>query len=147
MKSILVSVLFMFFNVSAFAGAVSSQPVSVDYDTKRAAGDLLSARTANDDVSLIGCGVKTIIWQDGVTTESWGFCQATDSMENSARCWTENPVLLNVMGAAGTYNWIGFSWFENPADGICNGFFECICKSVDTSNNSFYLPDLKDKNK
>jgi len=125
----------------ASAGKVNERPVVIDLDQSRAAGDQLTARTADNDIELIGCGIK--VYDDGVNPVwSFGFCQARDSADRSIQCFTGNADLLEAIKGASAYAWISFSWREDPDFG-----FEC--SSIQFSTNSFYLPDpnLKPKEK
>ena len=61
----------------ASAGRVQPAPVVVDLDNRFAFGDQWTARTANNDVDLIGCGIR--VFDDGNNPFAFGFCQATNS--------------------------------------------------------------------
>ena len=61
LKTAVVAILLVF-SMSAFAGYQQPAPVTVDIDPNdgsfTASGDMLSARTAKNDVESIGCGVR-----------------------------------------------------------------------------------------
>ncbi len=118
----------------AFAGFVQPAPVVVDLVNMTALGDQFTARTAADDVSFIGCGIR--VTDDGVNPPfSFGFCQAGDSEENQITCFTMNPNLLATMGAGNDFSFITFSWQDG-------GFGGTECIRIGYSTQSFYLPDF-----
>ncbi len=121
---------------AAYAGFVQSLPVVVDLDNQTAFGDQLGARTANDDVSLIGCGTRN--FDDGLGFSfRFGFCQATDTDGNNVICTTQNPNLIDEMRANSSYSFITFSWDDD-------GFGNLTCNRVGFSTQSFYLPADED---
>jgi hypothetical protein len=82
----------------AFAGLSQPAPVMVDLVNMFAQGDQLTAKTSDNDVEFIGCGIRVI--DDGVDPLfSFGFCAAADSEENQITCFTENADLLDAMKA------------------------------------------------
>lgn len=95
-------------------------------------GDQLTARTADNDVEFIGCGIR--IFDDGGAAFTFGFCQAGDSAEVQITCFTENPALLEAMRAASAYAFITFSWEDDGSGGA-----ECL--RIGFSTQSFYLPE------
>jgi len=114
----------LIFSLNALAGKTRPAEVVVDHDLMTASGDMWSARTAKDDVSVIGCGVKKFAGD-----YSYGFCQATDANDVFIACFTEDSFLLDAIYASSTYSYIRFNWDENGE-----------CTRIDVSNNSFYLP-------
>jgi hypothetical protein len=120
----------------AYAGYVQPAAVDVDLVNQFAQGDQLTARTADNDLDLIGCGIR-VVDVDGSTFE-WGFCQAQDSEGDQITCFTESPVLLERIRGLSTYSFITFSWQVNAPFGE-----ECI--RVGFSTQSFYLPKEKAK--
>lgn len=124
----------------AFAGLVQPAPVIVDLDNMFAQGDQLTARIADNDVELIGCGIR--IFDNGGNAFTWGFCQATDSAGQTITCFTESPSLLEVMRSTSAYSFITFSWQDD-------GFGGTECTRIGFSAQSFYLPDpnIKPKDK
>ena len=119
------------------AGLVQPVSVVVDLVNMTALGDQNTARTAPDDVSFIGCGVRVI--DDGVFPPfAFGFCQAGDSEENQITCFTENPNLLNTMGAGNDSSFISFSWRDD-------GFGGTECIRIGFSTQSFYRPNFTTK--
>ena len=116
----------LIFSLNALAGFTQPAVVVVDLDGMTASGDMWSARTAKDDVSVIGCGIKK--FEGGL---SFGFCQATDANDVGYACFTEDPFMLDAIHASSTYSYIRFNWNENDE-----------CTRIDVSNNSFYLPNV-----
>ena len=120
-----------------FAGFVQPAVVVVDFVNMLAEGDQNTARTAADDVSFIGCGVR--VNDDGVNPPfAFGFCQAGDSEENEITCFTQNPNLLNAMGAGNDFSFITFSWRDDGSGGA-------ECTRIGFSTQSFYLPNFTTK--
>jgi len=121
----------------AFAGAQNSVPVQIDFDLMTALGDQVTARTAMNDVELIGCGSRTT--DDGMGGMfAFGFCQATDSEANNILCFTFNDNLIDAIEALSAYSFISFNWQDDGAGG-----FECT--SVRSSTQSFYVPNFTTK--
>ena len=123
---------------AASAGLSQPAPVVIDRDFMFAQGDQNAARIAKDDVSFIGCGIR--VFDDGVNSFSFGFCQANDSEDNFFVCFTENANLLDAIKATSAFAFITFSWQDDggdPDDG------ECI--RVGSSTQSFYLPNITTK--
>ena len=111
----------------------------VDLVNMTANGDQVTARIAKDDFSYIGCGIR--VFDDGVNSFAFGFCQAAaDSEENQITCFTENPNLLQTMGATSDFAFITFSWQDD-------GFGGAECTRVGYSTQSFYLPNFTTKGK
>ncbi|MEZ5894318.1 MAG: hypothetical protein R3C58_14390 [Parvularculaceae bacterium] len=125
--SIGVVAIATFAATTAFAGLVAPQPVDVDLTNRLAAGDMLSARYADNKVEYIGCGVRKRVTASGIVAN--GFCQAQDAKEEQFTCFTTNIDLLDVIEASGDYSYIVFTWNE---DGECT--------RIGFSNQSFYLP-------
>ena len=120
----------------ASAGLKQPAPVTVDLVNMTALGDQVTARIAKDDVSFIGCGIR--VFDDGVNSFSFGFCQAGDSEENQITCFTENPNLLQTMGANSDFAFITFDWRDD-------GFGGAECTRVGFSTQSFYMPNFTTK--
>ncbi len=121
---------------AAYAGFEQPVPVVVDSDNLTAFGDQLTARTSDDDVSLIGCGTRN--FDDGFGFSfRFGFCQATDTDGNNVICTTQNPNLIDEMRANSSYSFITFSWDDD-------GFGNLTCNRVGFSTQSFYLPADED---
>jgi hypothetical protein len=120
---------------AAYAGLAQPAPVMVDLENMFAQGDQLSARTADNDIEFIGCGIRIF---DGSVAGAFGFCQATDSADVSFVCTTQSPDLLEAMRSASAYSFITFAWDESG-----------VCTRIGFSTQSFYLPDpdLKSKGK
>jgi hypothetical protein len=123
----------------AYAGLIQPAPVTVDLVNLFASGDQNTARTVKDDVSFIGCGIR--VTDDGVNPPfAFGFCQAGDSEENQITCFTQNPNLIQAMGANSDFAFISFSWQDG-------GFGGTECTRVAFSTQSFYLPNFTTKGK
>lgn len=117
----------------AYAGLTQPAPVLIDFDNMTALGDQLTARTAPDDTSFIGCGTRH--FDDGMGNSfRFGFCQAGDADGNTITCFTENPNLLDEMRGNSSYGFVTFSWDD---DGTGN----LTCNRVGFSTQSFYLPE------
>jgi hypothetical protein len=113
------------------AGAASDVPVVVDLVERSAQGAQTSARFADNEIELIGCGAR--VTSDGVNPVfKFGFCQATDADGDNIVCSTFDPELVAAIGSISNYGFISFSWNENN---------ECL--SVRNSTQSFYIPDFK----
>ena len=119
----------------AFAGFVQPAPVDVNLVNMRALGDQWTARSSDNDVEFIGCGVR--VTDDGVNPPfAFGFCQAGDSDGNEITCFTMNPNLLNTLGANSDFAFITFDWKDG-------GFGGTECTRIGFSTQSFYLPDFE----
>ena len=73
-EKLLVITTLMLLTSAVFAGGVEPVPVQVIVNedmSGTASGDMRSARVANNDIDIIGCGIKT--FADGTY---FGFCQA-----------------------------------------------------------------------
>ena len=117
----------------ASAGHVLSVPVEVDLVNMLAEGDQTTARYSDNDVELIGCGIRAL--SDGVNPPfTFGFCQATDSAEETIFCSTFDAELIDAIKAVSSHAFITFSWNEIDE-----------CTRVGKSSQSFYLPSKKDK--
>jgi hypothetical protein len=125
---------------TAYAGLNQPAVVTVDLVNMFASGDQLTARTADNDVEFIGCGIR--IFDDGGNAFTFGFCQAGDSAEAEITCFTQNPELLAAMRSTSAYSFISFSWQDDGGGGA-------ECTRIGFSTQSFYLPDpnIKPKGK
>lgn len=124
------------FSSVAVAGYV--QPFNVEVllnpdGSGSAMGDMASARFADNDAELIGCGIRVVDTGVGDTFR-FGFCQATSAAGVRAMCQTQRPDLVDAMKATADYSFITFGW---NADGECT--------RVGYSTQSFYLPQSRDK--
>jgi hypothetical protein len=124
----------------AFAGQTQPAPVEVNLDEGFATGDMVTARTEKGKEVFIGCGMR--VYDDGVNSWTFGFCQAEDAEGDHIACFTENPTLLEAMRATGDYSFVTFSWNENAAGG-----FDGECIRIGFSTQSFYLPSNVEGNK
>ncbi len=117
----------------AFAGLVQPAVVFIDEANMFAQGDMWTARTANNDVEFIGCGIR--VFDDGASPPLFfGFCQAQDSAEVLIVCFTESADLVEAIKAISDTSFLTFSW---------NASLECT--QIGTSTQSFYLPKFKTK--
>jgi hypothetical protein len=114
----------------AFAGAVQTANVSVVINpdgSGTASGDMVTARTSDNEFDLIGCGIKG--FKSGGPSE-YGFCQAADSDDIYVTCGTTQKSLLDVMKAIGDYSYVRFDFDKNGQ-----------CTRLDFSTQSLYLPE------
>lgn len=130
----LFTAILAIFSSIAVAGFVQPAAVLIDEDNMSAQGDMWTARTADNDVEFIGCGVR--VFDDGTNAFSFGFCQAGNAEVLSITCFTENPVLLDTINSASDFSFVTFDWVD---DGV--GGAECV--RVGFSTQSFYLPNFK----
>ena len=121
----------------AYAGFSQPVPVTFNLVNMTAFGDQVTARIAKDDVSFIGCGIR--VTDDGVNPPfAFGFCQAGDNEGNEITCFTQNPNLLQTLGANSDFAFITFSWQDD-------GFGGAECTRVGFSTQSFYMPNFTTK--
>jgi len=135
-KMMLSTLAMTFLAAAAFAGFTQPAPVTIDFATMFAAGDQLTARTAEDDATNIGCGYLHI--DDGTNPPfRWGFCQARvgESAEEYIFCETYNASLIDTISTISDFAYISFSWQDDGAGGA-----ECF--RVRSSTQSFYLPNF-----
>ena len=129
----LLMLLIAFASGAAFAGFTQPQSVVVDLVNRSAIGDMVTARFSENDVELIGCGVR--YFDDGAGGAIFiGFCSAADADDNQIICFTENAGLIEAIKAISDYSFITFGW---DADNQCT--------AIGNSTQSFYLPNLKAK--
>ena len=88
-------------------------------------GSFEGASNSPDDVQYITCTTQRYTW-DGVV-QHFGFCVATDKDWNSASCYTEDPLMIDIMHSAGPQTELGFSAMDGT------------CISVWAANGSQYL--------
>ena len=129
-RNTMVLLALTLFSVTAFAGLSLPAPLIIevfDDGSGNARGDVTTVRNSEDDVSLIGCGVRT--FEGGFR---FGFCQAALEEEMNYTCFTEDPTLLDTINGLSDFAFITFSWTD---DGTGN----LTCNSVGSSTQSFYL--------
>ncbi len=131
-KHLLAGVCLILVAGTTYAGRTVSAPVLIDLDNQTAMGDQLTARTAPDETSFIGCGTRLFDFGDGFSF-GFGFCQAGDAEGNEVLCITESTELIEEMRANNSYSYITFNWED---DGTGN----LTCNRVGFSTQSFYLP-------
>ncbi len=118
----------------AFAGLVQPAAVVVDVDNGTAQGDQWTARISKNDVEFIGCGIR--LFDTGMGSFEFGFCQASDSEEVQLFCTTQNVDLLAAMRSTSAFAFVTFSLDENGD-----------CTRIGFSTQSFYLPNFTTKGK
>jgi hypothetical protein len=117
----------------AQAGTVNPVSVTVDPVQRYADGDQWTARSSENDLEYIGCGVRK--FDDAAAGAfAFGFCQARDAAGVEAFCNTDNEDLLDVIEAASDFSYLTFSWDEAGT-----------CVRIGSSTQSLYLPDFKQK--
>ena len=126
----LISAILALASSIAVAGFIQPQVVFIDEANRFAQGDMWTARTADNNVEFIGCGIRKFDDFAGGAIET-GFCQATDADGVLIVCTTINEELMDGM-PSGEYGFVTFSW---------NELFECT--RIGSSNQSFYLPNFK----
>ncbi len=133
-RYVLISAILAIFSSIAVAGLVQPAPVIIvinDDTSGFAQGDMWTARTANNDVEMIGCGTR-VIELDGGGTFLFGFCQAVDADDTPAFCSTQNQDLLDAMKSTSDFSFITFNWDDAGE-----------CTRIGFSTQSFYLPNFK----
>ena len=133
-RHVLISAILALFSSIAVAGFIQPAPVMVDATNMTALGDMWTARTADNDVEFIGCGIR--VFDDGISSLSFGFCQAGDADEVEITCFTQNQFLLDTINSASDFSFVTFGWVD---DGL--GGAECV--RIGFSTQSFYLPNFK----
>jgi hypothetical protein len=133
-KYLLVVGSFALISSGAYAGATQPAPVDVDLGLQSASGDMVTARYSNDKNEFIGCGSRH--FDDGVTSFSFGFCQAEDQDGDQFVCVTQNADLLDRIDGISDFSFITFGW--NAAGD---------CTRIGFSTQSFYLPKDLNANK
>ena len=114
---------------SASAGLVQPASVLVDLDNGTAQGDQWTARSSDNDVEFIGCGIR--LFDFGMGSFEFGFCQAGDSEGVQIFCSTQNSDLLAAIRSTTAFAFVTFSLDENAE-----------CTRIGFSTQSFYLPDF-----
>ena len=117
-----------------FAGLVQPAAVIVDLDNEFAQGDQWTARISKNDVEFIGCGIR--LFDFGMGSFEFGFCQAADSDDVSLFCSTQNADLISAIRATSAFAFVTFSLDENGE-----------CTRIGFSTQSFYLPNFTTKGK
>jgi len=132
-KMILIAITFIF-SMNVLAGYTQPAPVEVEIDENDgsffAGGDMLSARTAKNDVESIGCGVRK--YSDH--NNDWGFCQASDENDQYVFCWTQDADMLEAINVLNESSYIQFM-----------GGADEECTHIGTASQSFYAPNTTTK--
>ena len=130
-KIFVIAAITALYAAQGMAGATNEAPVIVDLDQQSAQGAQTSARFADNEIALIGCGAT--VSSDGINPAfKFGFCQATDADGVEVTCFTQDPELVDAISSIANYGFISFDWNEND---------ECV--TVRNSTQSFYIPDFK----
>ena len=133
-KQLLITIVFAVLSANVYAGLTQPAEVTIDLVNRFAQGDMLTARSSDNDFTMIGCGIRKIGFSP-TETISFGFCQANSGEEGgSFTCFTQNADILAGINAISDYSFITFAWDENDE-----------CTRIGNSTQSFYLPDLKEK--
>lgn len=151
MKTLVVAIMAfsLMFSMSAFSGNNNPKPVTVDFEARKAFGDMFTARSTEDNNLLIGCGTVA------VSGYSWIYCQAGDpaaEIPNDPEvpfvgCWTDDPTMMEAIRVISAYSYIGFEWNDDAPE---NDPFWNTCSRIQISSQSQYLPLTpveKDKSK
>jgi hypothetical protein len=136
-RVVIASAALALFSSLAAAGYLQPAPVIVELNgdgSGQAFGDMVTARFADNDVELIGCGIR--VFDNGTSSFEFGFCQAADSTGVQGFCSTTNPNLLNALESISDFSFIIFSW---------NASGECV--RIGNSTQSFYIPEFQGKGK
>jgi len=133
MKTLITSVIVtsLIFSLNAFAGESRTDPVEIIVDGAEgvARGALYPTRSSDNDVEVIGCGIKRN--QSGLI---FGFCYAKDADGVDVTCFIEDESVAEAIYAMTAYSFIQFLW-----DGD-------TCVRLDITNYSLNLPYVKPKN-
>lgn len=116
----------------AHAGFTQPAPVDVTLNgdgSGMASGDMVTARYAENDIELIGCGVRIYDLGGGNTFE-WGFCQAEDIDGERGFCNITSQKLIDAVKSTNDYSYVVFEWDSNGE-----------CTQVGFSTQSFYIPE------
>lgn len=126
-QKILIMFTATLMSASAMGGLSHSVPVEVDPENRVAQGDPLTARSAKNDVEMIGCGTRHFdVAGDAVEI---GFCQAVDAAGVTGFCQTVHPALVAGLAGISDFSFVTFSWDENGD-----------CTRIGFSTQSVYLP-------
>ena len=133
-RTAILTIAFIF-SISAFVGYTQSVEVEVVVNPDgsfSAKGDMWTARSANNDVALIGCGVMKFT----DATNNWGFCQAVDENDQFVVCYTQDQAMLDAISVLSDSSYIAF-------DGDSGGW----CTRIAVSSQSMYVPLTTTKGK
>ena len=135
-KKIILAFALTFASTTLYAGFIQPAPVEIDFENRFAGGDMWTARTSDNENSLIGCGSRQIM--SGEEIISFAFCQARveEGEDGGIICNTFDPVLVAAINAIADYSYVTFSWNEDNE-----------CTRIGFSTQSFYLPNHKVKKK
>ena len=142
----LVMAVSLILAANASGGASSSVPVEITIDPDNgwfyAQGSMGTARWSDNDVELIGCGVKKFSGYE------WGFCQARDATDYYVSCRTEDPQILEALSVINDTSFIQFNWEPGVDPDTGDPIYESgTCTRIGVSSQSFYITGDKGKYK
>lgn len=146
-KTIVLIPALAMLSIAAWAGYAQPQPVQIVLDDGGgyALGDMITARESDNPFEFIGCGVRAIDYGNEATLTA-GFCQAQTEQGAPVVCWTDSPVLINVINSISDSAYISFHWVDQGSWDPSGNTPTCV--RVSSSTQSFYLPgqpDFSDK--
>lgn len=109
---------------TAHAGFKVTASVELDTTARWAQGTAMSARSAPDTLSGIGCYI-----QGFSTGSSLVFCSARNSAGVSAGCASVAPGILQAVANAGPNSYYSFQWDQRG-----------VCTTLLVDNSSWYGP-------
>ena len=150
--------LIVFVSGNAMAGNYSDVPVEIFYPDNDPAeapfgayGSFNSARFSDNDIEVIGCGVRRVSDDAEFGGPSFGFCQARDATDAVYSCATFDLDLMESVNAASTNSFVLF--YGRPFDPANPGEIEYLqdirgaqqyCTVVQVSTQSMYIFDSKE---
>ena len=152
MKSILkiIVVVLALMSSTLYAGSAANHEVSIIFDavdSGEASGNMWSVRSSKNDVESIGCSYKGVVdevldvgmpWDQPVN--QWAWCWALDADGVQARCFTEDPNLLDALQAISPFSYIRFEFTDyDEASNVG------LCTRFDFSTQSRHLPNFTTK--
>jgi len=152
MKSVLtiVVVAMALMSPTLYAGSFATWEVSISFltvNSGEASGNMWSVRSSKNDVESIGCSYKGVVdavhddWMPwGHAVNQWAWCWALDADGVQARCFTEDPNLLDALQAISPFSYIRFEFTDyDEASNIG------LCTRFDFSTQSRHLPNFTTK--
>lgn len=160
LKKILVA-LSVLIASNAMAGNFTDVPVLIFYTNDDPAdepfgayGSFNSARFSDNDIEVIGCGVRRVSDDAPFGGPAFGFCQARDATDAVYSCGTFDLDLMDSLNAASSNSFVLF--FGRPFDPANPGEIEFLqdargfqqyCTVVQVSTQSMYIFDPKTADK
>lgn len=90
---------------TAQAGFKATYSTTVDTAGRTAYGDAMSARSAANPSSYIGCSVQGFSSGSGQA-----ICEATNAAGVSAYCYSTNPTIVQAAASGGSSSYYYFQW-------------------------------------